>query len=71
MKNNIRCSRFQLSALAIVGFFFSLQAAAVDYTVTELDALGGTSSGAYSINNPYGAGNPYSNQELYVVPSDE
>ena len=51
MKNNNRCSQFQLSALAIVCLFYSLQASAVEYTITNLGMLGGSSSHALGINN--------------------
>lgn len=51
MKNNNRWSRFQLSALAIAGLFYSLQVVAVEYTITNLGTLGGNSSHALGVNN--------------------
>ncbi len=52
VKNNSGWSRFRLSGLAIVGLVYSLQAAAVGYTITDLGALpGGSVSRAYGLNN--------------------
>ena len=50
MKNNIRFSGRLLSALAIVGLFYSLQASALDYTISDLGTLGDYSL-AYGLNN--------------------
>ena len=50
MKKNNRCSRFQLSALVIVGLFNSLEAAALNYTITDIGTGGGLIS-AQDLNN--------------------
>jgi probable HAF family extracellular repeat protein len=50
MKNNICFSRLHLSTLAIAGLLYSLQASAVDYTITNLGTLDDYSL-AYALNN--------------------
>ncbi|MEW6330269.1 MAG: hypothetical protein AB1560_02310 [Pseudomonadota bacterium] len=51
MKSGKRCSSFKLAVLAIVGLFYSLQTAAVDYSITNLGAIGDVTSIATGIND--------------------
>ena len=51
MKSNNHWPRIQLSALAIVGFFYSFQVVAASYSITDFGTFGGTASGALAINN--------------------
>lgn len=54
MKNNNRCSRLQLFALAFFALAISEQSAAISYTITDLGTLAGTTDSLGNALNDYG-----------------